>query len=750
MSAPQDPKVELPKSISRKPVVPGPNSWAQSQEKQRAAMKAQDLRNPTNRERYENKSMPKMPDESSARKEYLQPKAYIQPAIPLLRVAPSQKHRAVTDPIAPKPLFADKKASVDELRKNFMPSKPTQPKDEPSVQDEPTWETQSVAPTFSHISGKAARVLGMIPVSEESWNKTRTSAPTAPLGSVVEQDSSKCQDQQSANTSRQVQSSPVPTRRSLKESDVPTESEIARPTTSSGVTTRESTHETNSKYSRGGQALGNGRLAPPKLPSYGKVGNNGVVEEHGMYRVESFQAVIEDATNEEQSHSTTRIPLPQTSSAPTLSNKELLPPTVYSPSIYHGVWENDPAVVSSTWQGPCKRTKSEDSQGYSLPPFSPMRRVFQDNPGPAKGPPSGSSGMNMSYISNNTHSSRSYSNNHPAGTRPQHPTQQSNQGSQRSADVQPPLPSADSWASGSRGNSFASTNPPLSALLPPRWPLHHASNSVPSPPHSHREYQRPDPLTAGFAQLDLTIHHHIDAAFGSLSRLFTDKVDRILDQTIRRLEALDEGVKRGFKGVKGEVRSIRTDFGSMKGSIDNVGKVSDVMKARLQSLEDKIGALEKHIEEHACKCQQSTSVQDPVEPEAEPHHRAPTHRRTESADGVLGQAEQRQQYRSGGKAHESGRGSRSQRSNTLSGQTGTRASNSDRSTRGEYFAELGAALGPTPELRHHPAYSGLQRAPHTIYDENGVPAGMMVPAPMPYIPALGASAWYDQAFGQGH
>ena len=58
-------------------------------------------------------------------------------------------------------------------------------------------------------------------------------------------------------------------------------------------------------------------MSPTKTGSYGVIGTAQVQEPHGFARVVSHQAVLETAGAE------------------------------YSPSVYDGVWENDPKVVST-------------------------------------------------------------------------------------------------------------------------------------------------------------------------------------------------------------------------------------------------------------------------------------------------------------------------------------------------------------------------------------------------------------------
>ena len=324
-----------------------------------------------------------------------------------------------------------------------------------------------------------------------------------------------------------------------------------------------------------------------------------------------------------------------------------------------------------------------------------------------------------------------------------------NPNTDHSLDYHHPLPSANSWVS---GNSFTSNNAPLSAILPRSWPNHHINNSVPSPPHNQIDYQRPGSMSAAMARLELTLHHHIDSTAGSLSRLITDKHDRLMDQTIRRLENIEETVSKGFRNLKADLKDIKKDVGALKGESKDVVESSGRVQEILRELDGKLEALAKGVEEHGCKCQVAATKRSPRMPESERQQKVVSHRRTESAHGALDQGEQRQQYQSGGShssnsARHSANSNRVNRSNTLKTQPGNQMSD-EMDTRREYFAELGAARGPMPDLRDHPAYSGMQQAPgqkHS-HDQDAMPS---VLNGLPYEhPSLSDGRWYQQAYGQ--
>lgn len=64
MAADAPPTIKPPELTPRKPVAPGPNSWAQSQNQTESNPREHESPRPTKCDRYENKPMPKLPQES--------------------------------------------------------------------------------------------------------------------------------------------------------------------------------------------------------------------------------------------------------------------------------------------------------------------------------------------------------------------------------------------------------------------------------------------------------------------------------------------------------------------------------------------------------------------------------------------------------------------------------------------------------------------------------------------------------------
>ena len=342
------PRVKLPGVILRKPTMPGPNSWAQSQQEQQGSSTNEQLSvgKVTNRDKYEHKPMPPPPVDSSPPNRHVQAKAYVQPAIPLLNPAPAgqiQQKRAVTDPVAPRPLFAGRKLSVAKLRKKYSFSKA---KDE--VPEAEATSTIQSCPAVQLSSEKAAEVLGLYPPRD---NKLDT-PPSASLATGLDPfHSSSDSVERTASPARQFQSTPAPTRRYLKENNLPTPTITEAPTASSQGANEDAQDRIQDPKQVGDIPFTPGMLHPPRLRRYGNVGEVGLVEENGMHRVESFSGIIENAEfspgNNGRMYAGSTGAYSQSSMIQGLSSGDLLPPVIYSPSNYGGVWENDPAVVSN-------------------------------------------------------------------------------------------------------------------------------------------------------------------------------------------------------------------------------------------------------------------------------------------------------------------------------------------------------------------------------------------------------------------
>ena len=269
-------------------------------------------------------------------------------------------------------------------------------------------------------------------------------------------------------------------------------------------------------------------------------------------------------------------------------------------------------------------------------------------------------------------------------------------------------------------------------------------------------------MSAALGRLDLTLHHHIDTTFGSLSRLIIEKHDRIMDQMIRRIENMEDALDRGIKELKSEAVDLRKQIHHVQGDVRDIKKKSDRNVESIKGFDAKLEGLEKNIEEHACKCQHSTMEHSPSEPDSERHHyhrsesaSQTSHRRTESAHATVGQGETQQGYRSGASRTSNGArvsrsGSKRNRSNTINSQPAASRTSDERGNRREYFTELGAARGPVPDLRDHPAFAESQQVQPQVYGyEHPQNHSSTILDGLPYQnPSLSDGKWYQQAYGQ--
>ena len=350
MADQEKPRVKLPGTIPRKPMVPGLNSWAQSRQEQQqrsSSGEQSDVGRATNRDKYEHKPMPPPPTDSAPQNKHLLAKAHIQPAIPLANPRPklqSQQKRAVTDPVAPKPLFTGRKLSVAKLREKYSSSRETN--DVPEAEAMPTDQSSSVIQLSSE---KAAEVLGLYPPTENKPDIPPGPAPPAPVLDPFRPSSDSIE--RAPTPTRQVQSTPAPapTRRYLRENDLPTPTITEAPVASKWQVNQDPQNQNSDPRKAEAGNFTPGMLQPPKLGRYGNKGEVGLVEANGMHRVESFSGVIENAESSpdrsRQMYSGSTGALSQSSMTSGLNTGDLVPPVIYSPSNYGGVWENDPAVV---------------------------------------------------------------------------------------------------------------------------------------------------------------------------------------------------------------------------------------------------------------------------------------------------------------------------------------------------------------------------------------------------------------------
>ena len=347
-------KAKLPESILRKPMVPGPNSWALSQQQHK---QDQHTNGPSNgvkvikRDKYENKPMPPPPPPDSPSPDArLQPKVYIRPAVPLVSPLPGTKtpqKRAVTEPVVPKPLFGSRKISVTELRRKYSNAKPKAIATE--APEEVTRQSTPKPPACAEESGPPVQGLGTqsvegvvrvttpVPVPDKSTNNPFLTTYDTPL-------------QEKSEHARLLQSTPLPTRRYLRENGIPTpklaETFDQAKHQARGHAQKEGVRPLDSK----GHIQAAATLYPSRVGTYANTGEVGWVEANGLHRVESCVGVIENAGSGDCNGNTTCTNSSEGPSQPSTAHDSsaggFLPSVVYTPSDYGGVWENDPAVVS--------------------------------------------------------------------------------------------------------------------------------------------------------------------------------------------------------------------------------------------------------------------------------------------------------------------------------------------------------------------------------------------------------------------
>lgn len=692
----------------------------------------------TNRDKYENKPMPPTPAKPAGGGVLSVPKqrGYIQPATPLVYSgydSQGSKSRAATEPVVPKPLFG---GGISQLRKKYPNAKTKL--DVNAIEDNVKCMVEGPTPSPA-ISHKASPIVGMYPIHNNDRHTPPASAPPSTFTPDPYRMSSDNRPSRSISPSRQIQSTPVPTRRYLRENNLPTPP-LTHTSTIASQQSGNVVHEnTPNMGDTEGIIMGDDTFKPTRTGTYGRVGEVAYVEGHEKQRVASYSGVIEEAEpiadtegrKDPSSASTT-----WTTDKSGLSSGGLLPPAAYSPSNYGGIWENDPHVVSQAISN--SEAIMTDLQGYSLPQFSPVPPNYHQSSDVQMRDSSQGSGSVVPLVL------RDY-NGQPSHL----------------AKPPPSFSSTVSWAANSRaslGNSYAIPPPHLSPStgVPPYPSSHGANNSVPTPPRSYPGFQPSGQIPNGLAHLELTLHHHIESCFGSLSRLTVDRHDRAMDQTIRRLDNLQEMVAKGLKSAKADGKDIRKEIGNLSMEFKENIKGSEEIRDLVKGLGEKIGKIEKQVEEGGCKCQHTAaeaSGSDPEVPGGQQGNLA--NPRTSGSHGTSGQQERRQQYRSGAsqsssRRHQSQNSSRGRQSNGMSAGTGGGRSSGAGSARREYFAELGATRGPMPDLREHPAYSGAQQVQQgyngQAFDENGVPVEMGLPNDTIFPPSF-SEGWYQRVYG---
>ncbi|KAI4202951.1 MAG: hypothetical protein LQ350_002168 [Teloschistes chrysophthalmus] len=287
------------------------------------------------------------PSPSSAPKPLTARKNRIQPVTPLLSSEPANKldgkNRAATDPVLPKPLITGTTNPVNQLRQKYSQSKKAikASKDGDAVHH---WSA-SPPPAMAH---KASQVLGVYPTNDNQRETPPASAPPYsgtpdPFRTSMEGSSGR-----SMSPNRQAHSTPVLTRRYLRENKLfaPVGTKSSQESTKAPKPSVEGKEQSRSiKETITSDDSFN-------LAGFGMSGKQMEVEyvrQNEMQRVMSFSGVIEhpDSLHEGeslmQSNSARHDLVEQSLRQP--QSGEVLRPTVYPSGSFAGVWENDPDVV---------------------------------------------------------------------------------------------------------------------------------------------------------------------------------------------------------------------------------------------------------------------------------------------------------------------------------------------------------------------------------------------------------------------
>lgn len=295
------------------------------------------------------------------------------------------------------------------------------------------------------------------------------------------------------------------------------------------------------------------------------------------------------------------------------------------------------------------------------------------------------------------------------------------------------------WNVDSRGNSFISPSLHPSLTVAPLFAHQDRINSVPAPPaSSHPDYQPMRPIPADLAQLELNLHHHIDSGFNSLTKTFSDKTDRILDQLIRRLENLENKVEKDMKIAESQVTKVKAECANLSQEHRAILKELDLMRNCVRGLDLKLELIGGNIEENRCRdhCRQGSpgdsESQNPGCAQAVPRRSQDEIGHESSGNDQPSQAQTSFQF------------SQSHRSSPLG--TG-RSAGSNKSV----LAQTEGINRQRPDLKNHPAFTSRQSTnssaiSETTSEESGFVIKNMLP--LFQTPSFRDGGWYKQAYGQ--
>ena len=302
-----------------------------------------------------------------------------------------------------------------------------------------------------------------------------------------------------------------------------------------------------------------------------------------------------------------------------------------------------------------------------------------------------------------------------------------------------PPPPGVWWSADARGNSFTSSVISPGLIVPPLFTGQEKTNAVPAPPaSSYPGYQPMRSMPTDLAQMELNLHHHVESGFNSLTRVLTDKSDRILDQLVRRLEGFEEKTEKGTKNAESKVTELREEIAKLSQENKAILKEIGVIKDSLRGLDLKMELVSGNIEEKRCQIcrrQGTHGGSESRSPERKPAMPKRSLDLTSQESSGNGQQRRVQASTPSSQGHQS--------SPLIAG----RARGSDKII----LAQLESKDRQPPDLRDHPAFAGGQSDHPLTFSET--PSEESRPRVVGDLhlfqtPSFSDGGWYNQAYGQ--
>ncbi|KAL8742262.1 MAG: hypothetical protein Q9190_005226 [Brigantiaea leucoxantha] len=354
MSEPSKPRVKLPDMTPPRLTMPGRNSWASS--KPEKSIVKTDENAPslvTNRDKYENKPTPPTPDASPSGQpltvrrnranNYVEPATPLVPPAPMNQVIGNPKNRAVTDPVIPQPLTVNKHSAISQLRKKYSQSR-MKNKAENQETAEPGQHDEAVPPV---VSEKASQILGVYPVKDNKRTVPPMSAPPSTQTPDPFRDSTEGLAYRDINSSRQIHSNPVPTRRYMRENNLYEKTLGSAPPFQFDLDADTQKEEANRNLEES-KVLQPTISKTSQLEAFRTVERFGYVNQHEARHVPSFAGLIVEADSKDQNETleeSSGVKIWEDQSSYSQRSVDFLPSAQAPLDPYAGIWENDPHVV---------------------------------------------------------------------------------------------------------------------------------------------------------------------------------------------------------------------------------------------------------------------------------------------------------------------------------------------------------------------------------------------------------------------